>query len=114
MDASKAFDLIDHSLLLERLLKRDVPTCVVQFLLAWYQSQRLRVSGMGSNLAFFLSLGESVGGVLSLLLFVLTVCFRNWLSLGLAVTGTICLVAPLLMRMMLHYWHPVHQLLGAL
>ena len=44
VDASKAFDTVDHTLLLEKLLKRDLPLCVVLFLLTWYQMQRLRVS----------------------------------------------------------------------
>ena len=42
VDASKAFDTVDHTLLLEKLLKRGLRICVVRFLLTWYQTQRLR------------------------------------------------------------------------
>ena len=44
VDASKAFDTVDHTLLLEKLLKRDLPLCVVHFLLTWHQ---MRVSWNG-------------------------------------------------------------------
>ena len=44
IDASKAFGTVDHTLLLEKLLRKILPICVVQLLLSWYQTQRLRVS----------------------------------------------------------------------
>ena len=44
VDASKAFDTDDPTLLLEKLLKRDLPLCVARSLLTWYQMQRLRAS----------------------------------------------------------------------
>ena len=47
VDASKAFNTVDHTLLLEKLLRRNLPICVVQFLLSWYQMERLRVSWNG-------------------------------------------------------------------
>ena len=47
VDASKAFDTVDHTLLLEKLLKRDLPLCVIRFLLTLYQTQCLRVSWNG-------------------------------------------------------------------
>ena len=63
VDASKAFDTIDHTLLLEKLLKRDLPLCVVHFLLTWYQMQRLRVSWNGvQSDAFPVSRGVRLHG----------------------------------------------------
>ena len=63
---------------------------------------------MGSNLAFFLSLGESVGGVLSPILFAICIdrllqelavsgvyCYRDNLSVGaLAYADDVTLLAP--------------------
>ena len=40
IDASKAFDTVDHTLLLEKLIARNLPT---RFILSWYQSQQVRV-----------------------------------------------------------------------
>jgi len=47
VDASKAFDTVDYTLLLEKLLRRNLPICVVRFLLSWYQMECLRVSWNG-------------------------------------------------------------------
>ena len=44
VDASKAFNTVDHTLLLEKLLRRNFPIYVVRFLLSL---QRLRVSCNG-------------------------------------------------------------------
>ena len=41
LDASKAFDRVNHSLLFEMLLKRNIPTTVLRFLLSWYKEQTL-------------------------------------------------------------------------
>ena len=38
VDACKAFNTVDHTLLLEKLLRRNLPICV-RFLLSWYQTQ---------------------------------------------------------------------------
>ena len=36
LDASKAFDLVRHDILFDRLLQRDLPPLIVSFLLGWY------------------------------------------------------------------------------
>ena len=71
VDASKAFDMVDHTLLLEKLLKRDLSLCVVRFLLIWYQMQRLRVSWNGvQSDAFPVSLGVRQGGPILFTLYI--------------------------------------------
>ena len=47
VDACKAFNTVDHTLLLEKLLRRNLPICVVRFLPSWYQTQHLRMSWNG-------------------------------------------------------------------
>ena len=36
LDASKAFDLVDHGILFQKLLDRGLPLPVINFLLSWY------------------------------------------------------------------------------
>ena len=43
LDASKAFDLVDHGILFQKLLDRGLPLPVINFLLSWYCSQQMRV-----------------------------------------------------------------------
>jgi len=39
LDASKAFDRTNHNLLFAKLIKRNVPMCIVRLLLSWYRQQ---------------------------------------------------------------------------
>ena len=70
LDASKAFDLVDHSILFHKLLERGLPLLVVRFLLCWYTSQECHVR-WGSCLSDSFGVSNSVrqGSVLSPLLF---------------------------------------------
>ena len=43
LDASKAFDRVDHSVRFEKLLKRNLPPCIVRTLLTWYSCQKATV-----------------------------------------------------------------------
>ena len=43
LDASKAFDLVDHGILFKILLERGLPLSIVLFLISWYSMQQLRV-----------------------------------------------------------------------
>ena len=72
IDASKAFDTVDHTILLDKLLARDLPAPILRFLFRWYISQRLRVNWNGHNSEpFKVSRGVRQGGVLSPILFTL-------------------------------------------
>jgi len=44
LDASKTFDRVDHSVLFEKLLSRNLPPAVVRLLLLWYTNQKLCVT----------------------------------------------------------------------
>ena len=43
LDASKAFDLVDHGILFQKLIDRGLPLAIVRFLSSWYSSQMMRV-----------------------------------------------------------------------
>ena len=43
LDASKAFDRLDHWLLLRKLNKRKVPLFIVRLLIVWYSLQRMHI-----------------------------------------------------------------------
>lgn len=43
LDASKAFDLVNHDILFAKLRDRGLPACVLKFVQDWYSCQRLRV-----------------------------------------------------------------------
>ena len=70
LDMSKAFDLVNHGLLFELFLERNLPCSVTRFLLQWYSSQELliRWNGILSS-PFPVSNGVQQGGVLSPILF---------------------------------------------
>ena len=48
LDASKAFDRVDHSLLFRKLLQRRLSPVVVRILLSWYMNQWATVLWNGS------------------------------------------------------------------
>ena len=43
IDASKAFNTVDHGILFPKLLERRMPKPIVRLLLQWYKSQKLCV-----------------------------------------------------------------------
>ena len=70
LDASKALDLVDHSLLFQKLIDSGLPLPVVCFLSSWYRSQMLKVHWDKSlSVPFHLSNGVRQGGVLCPVLF---------------------------------------------
>ena len=64
LDASKAFDMVDHRRLLE---KRGLPSPILRFLASWYCTQEMRVPCLSQG--FNLSNGVRQGGILSPFLF---------------------------------------------
>ena len=72
IDASKAFDRLQHDKLFQILLKRNVPIAVIRFLISSYRQQAMRVSWRGSlSGAFGVANGVKQGGIFSPVLFCL-------------------------------------------
>jgi hypothetical protein len=70
LDASKAFDLVDHGKLFSKLQHRGLPTPILRFLVNWYSLQEMRVRWGGClSEPFGVSNGVRQGGVLSPVLF---------------------------------------------
>ena len=70
LDASKAFDRVDHHALFQKLLRRNLPPVVVRLLLFWYQQQSVQVRWQSTlSEPFGVSSGVRQGGVLSPILF---------------------------------------------
>jgi len=70
LDASKAFDRTNHNLLFAKLIKRNVPICIVRLLLSWYRQQTMQVKwGTNYSSPFTVTNGVRQGGVLNTYLF---------------------------------------------
>jgi hypothetical protein len=70
LDASKAFDKVNHWTLFMKLLDRKMPLIIVRLLLVWYRSQNFIIQ-WGNNLSdpFKVCNGVRQGGILSPFLF---------------------------------------------
>ena len=70
LDASKAFDRVNHFTLFDKLLRRGVPQYIVRLLDFWYTNQTMCVSWSGClSDEFKVSNGVRQGGILSPFLF---------------------------------------------
>ena len=70
LDASKAFDRVNHIKLMTQLINRGVPDYIVRLLALWYSEQTLRVKwGNELSAPIYVSNGVRQGGILSPLLF---------------------------------------------
>jgi hypothetical protein len=70
MDASKAFDTVNHWILYEKLINRGIPLSIIRLLLDWYRKQECFVRWAGhKSSSFNVSNGVRQGGVISPILF---------------------------------------------
>lgn len=70
LDASKAFDTVNHWILFDKLTARGLPSSVVRLLLNWYRSQDFFVRWCGrTSQAFKVSNGVRQGSILSPVLY---------------------------------------------
>ena len=78
LDASKAFDRVNHWVLFKKLIDSHVPIYIVRFLIFWYREQKLNIRwGSEFSESFSVSNGVKQGGILSPLLFN---CYMDGLS----------------------------------
>ena len=70
LDASKAFDRIDHWLLFKKLIDKHVPLFIIKLLVCWYSTQKMHIRwGNTVNTSFLISYGVKQGGIISPILF---------------------------------------------
>ena len=70
LDATKAFDRVNHWLPFKKLLDRNMPLHIVRLLVCWYRTQRFNVQWGGcSSKGFSAANGVPQGGILSPWLF---------------------------------------------
>jgi len=70
LDASKAFDKLNYWLLFDKLLKRNMPKCILRIIVFWYTEQCINVQwGNQFSTSFNISNGVRQGGILSPLCF---------------------------------------------
>ena len=90
LDASKAFDRINHWTLFSKLIARGVPCPLVRIILYWYRTQKVCVKWGKLNSSYFgVSKGDRQGGILSLKLFSVYV---DELSMTLSAAKTGCII----------------------
>ena len=66
MDASKAFDKVNHYHRFSKLIKRGLPAIVIRLLMFWYSTQEFLVRWCNSvSPSFTVSNGVRQGGILS-------------------------------------------------
>ena len=88
LDASKAFDRVNHWFLFDKLMKKNVPKFVLRLMTTWYSTQKFYVRwGTSLSDSFTVSNGVRQGGILSPILFNM---FVNDLSLRLNDSGVGC------------------------
>ena len=65
LDASKAFDRIDHWLLFKKLIDKHIPLFIIRLLLCWYSIQKMHIRlGNTVTSSFLLSNGVKQGGII--------------------------------------------------
>jgi hypothetical protein len=90
LDASKAFDRVNHWTLFNKLVNRGVPSIFVRIIMYWYQTQMFQIKwGSHLSICFNVSNGVRQGGILSPYLFSIYV---NDLSVNLTNSKTGCCI----------------------
>ena len=65
LDASKAFDRVNHHVLFDKLIKRGVPGYLVRILIYWYSNQTMSIRwGSTMSESFCVSNGVRQGGII--------------------------------------------------
>lgn len=96
LDASKAFDRVNHFKLFNKLSQRGAPGTIVRLLVYWYSNQRMQVQwGNATSASFGVSNGVRQGGLLSPALFNL---YMDELSVQLNMRKTGCVVGKMLIN----------------
>ena len=73
LDASKAFDRLNHWLLFDKLITRGIPLIVIRILVYWYSNQQFCVRWVNTLSAeFYVTNGVRQGGILSPVLLMCT------------------------------------------
>jgi hypothetical protein len=70
LDMSKAFDMVNHHKLFDKLIKLNFPTCLVKLLIFWYSNQLVNVRWRNTTTcSFIMKNGTRQGSILSPFLF---------------------------------------------
>ena len=70
LDASKAFDRINHWRFFTKLIDKHVPLFVIKLLVFWYSQQQVNISwGNTVSSSFHVTNGVKQGGIISPVLF---------------------------------------------
>lgn len=100
LDASKAFDRVNHWTLFKKLIDRNVPAFIVRILVFWYSEQHLNVRwGAVLSSTFTVSNGVKQGGILSPLLFN---CYMDGLSALIRECNSGCYIVNVAMNHLLY------------
>jgi hypothetical protein len=100
IDASKAFDRVNHHKLFTKLMLRGVPGCIIRILVYWYAKQSMQVKwGNSLSAPFSVSNGVRQGGLLSPKLFNL---YMDNLSKQLGKCKTGCVIGNTLLNHLMY------------
>ena len=100
MDASKAFDRVNHWLLFKKLIDRGMPLIFVRILMEWYTTQKACVRWESAvSDSFVVTNGVRQGGILSPLIFNV---YMDGLSSSLSNTPTGCAIGGVMVNRIMY------------